>query len=123
MACNMNAREKILERLITFQQPIDGIQAALATFPWDSETELVFLTPDNISSILRRYSAGDLGAKEIESWANMIEGRDDVGFGSHQELTRDIMHELANPLLTQPFTPNRYEELLSRIGSLSTKKE
>jgi len=108
----METRRQVLEHLIAFRHPLDRIQAALVTFPTDSPTEFVFLTSGDISRILRRYLDGALDGDQVEDWANMLEGRDDVGFEEPQELVKETLHELANPLLTQPLTPERSLKLL-----------
>lgn len=110
----MNKREKLLESLLELKRPIKDICAALSTYPWDSDTELVLLTPGRTSEILSRYVAGDISAGDVEDWANAIEVRDDIGI--KPGATRDILHELANPILTEPLTPSRAKVLLGMLS-------
>ena len=72
---------------------------------------------------VNRFLAGRTSAIEVENWANAIEGRDDIGFEpANEQLLRELVHELANPLLTQPLTRERAIELLKKMESVSGKK-
>jgi len=106
----METRRQVPKQLIAFSAPLDGIHAALLSFPYDSPTELVFLTAGDISRILRRYLDGALSGDQVEAWANMLEGRDDLGFEEPQELMKETLHDLASPLLTRALTPERAED-------------
>lgn len=117
----MSARKEILEKLIAFEQPLENIKSALSEFPWDSE-EIVFLSLSHAADVLRRYLSGAITAGDVESWANAIETRDDVGFqSSNRSFLRELVHELANPLLTRPLTYLRGSQLLKRIEAASEK--
>jgi len=109
-------RRKALEALLGFEQPVEQHRTALAAFSWDADTELAFLSLSHIADVLNRFVAGRMVAPEVEAWANAIEGRDDIGFESANErLLRELLHELANPLLTQSLTRERAVELLKKI--------
>jgi hypothetical protein len=110
----MNKRQELLLDLLELKRPIKEIAAALSTYPWDSDSELVLLTPGGISEILRRYVDGNVTAGDVEHWANAIEGRDDIGI--KPGATRAILHELANPVLTQPLTPSRATVLFAMLS-------
>ena len=116
----MQERKKTLEALISFARPIGQIKASLSALAWDSEEELVSLTCDHLRSVLERYLDGNVNEEEIESWANAIEGRDDIGFEPQKaKILRDILHELANPLLTQRLQPKRAQELVKQVETSS----
>lgn len=116
----MAQRQELLDKLLAFERPIEEIESSLAQFPWDSQKELSFLSLSHISNVLRRYVQGTAKASEVESWANAIEGRDDIGFDSGDKpLIRELLHELANPILAEPLTSKRATELLQRIGPIS----
>ena len=114
----MEERKELLERLLKFEKPIEPTKAALAKFPWDSDIELVFLSASHFLNLFKRYLNGNVTADEVENWANAIEGRDDVGFvAGNKKVLREIIHELANPLLTQPLTKKRVEEFQNQLES------
>lgn len=82
-------------------------------FAWDSESELIRLTSKDFYHVLSLYKQGSLSVAEVENWANALECRDDVGFASEQ--ARELLHELANPLLTQPLSSERADFWLSQL--------
>ena len=115
----MEQRKKILDQLLSFEQPLNDLKNALARFEWDSEEELSFLSLEHLSGVLRRFLAHGISSVDVESWANVIEGRDDVGFDSGSEaFVRETLHELANPMLTQPLDFERAQELIAMIDVL-----
>lgn len=93
--------------------PVQEAISRLAEFPWDSESELVLLTPESFCHILSLFKQGSLSASEVEDWANALEGRDDVDFATVQ--ARELLHELANPLLTQALSGERADFWLSQF--------
>ena len=124
----MDERTKSLESLLTLNQPLDEIRSALASFPWDSESELVTLSLAHVGSVLARYLRNNLSEKDLEDWANALELREDIGFEPPTEnVLKEIIHELANPSLTQPLTRQRALELKKAIELIgpagSTPKE
>lgn len=109
-------RQKALETLVLLSQPLADIRAALKVLSWDSEDELVTLTKRNVMDILSRYLSGELSATVVEDWANIIEGRDDVGFAtSDASALRDVVNELANPTVTTALTDKRAREIISAL--------
>lgn len=119
----MNERKKALEALLGFEQPVELLRTALAAFSWDSDTELAFLSVGHAANILNRFVSGRAAAIEVENWANAVEGRDDIGFESpNEDMLRELVHELANPLLTQPLTRERAIELLKKMEAASGQK-
>lgn len=77
------------------------MHAILAEFEWDSEQELVQLESRHVILVLKRYVAGEILSEEVEAWANLIEGRDDVDY----EEVKEVLHILANPVITYELTP------------------
>ena len=49
----MNERKKILEALLAFEQPVEQLRTALAGFPWDSDTELAFLSVGHVTNLAK----------------------------------------------------------------------
>jgi hypothetical protein len=98
-------RTATLEALVKISIPLSEAISRLAEFPWDSETELVLLTPKDFCRVLSLFHQGSLSAAEVEDWANALECRDDVGISTSQG--HELLHELANPLLTQPLSDER----------------
>jgi len=111
----MDERTDTLKALLSLNKPIEDITATLSKFDWDSE-ELVVVEIDHIRQVLKRYISGELNEAIIENWANAIECRDDVGISEEAEdLIEELIHELANPDLTQKLTPERAQALVRNL--------
>jgi hypothetical protein len=109
------SRESVLNRLVNLDGSLHESIAALRGFAWDSPQSIVSLTPAQVSAVLSRFLAGTLEAKDIEAWAEAIEGRDDIGY-SPDEPAGLAIHELANPLITQPLTRQSAHVLMVLLG-------
>jgi len=107
-------RATALTALVRLEGPVAEAVARLQAFPWDSDVDLVTATAKDFAKVLRRYCLGELPAAEVESWANALECREDLGFSS--PVVRELLHELANPLLTEPLSLARARDWLSRLG-------
>ena len=103
MTPNKIDRLAVVRDLLEISKPLKKITAQLAMMDWDYEEDDVDLTKKHLVIALQRYIRGELSDSDIESWANQIEGREDVQFeaGSEQEI-ENVLYELANPALTQP---------------------
>jgi len=107
-------RVEILNWLLNFDKPIEEINKMLSEFPWDSK-ELVILEPTHINKVLSSYLSKNISEEDVEQWASAIECRDDIGFFNDDKTLLNLIHELANPYLTQPLTPDLAKSLLNRL--------
>ena len=113
----MKERERILLRLMQASDAIQNIQLDLNKLPWDSDKPLVTLTRPDIMRVLGRFINEELNENEVEAWANAIEGREDIDFEiGYEELLSDVIHQLANPLLTVRLTSTSAHEMLDSLG-------
>ena len=120
MTANMNDelkdRSKFLLELIRFPASLDEVKTRLSQLTWESEDELVVLRPEHLVSILQKFAHREISAAEVEEWANLIEGREDIGFEARsEEACSESLHELANPLLTRQLTPKSAAEWIERL--------
>lgn len=110
----MTARKHALRKLLSGE--ID--KRELESFEWDSEQELATLNVVDMARMLEGYLSSFVSQSEIEEWANLIEGRDDIGFEKENELVlREVLFEIANPELTKPLTLQSAKEALKKLGS------
>jgi len=98
---------------VNLEGPVAETAARLQSFPWNSDSTLVTATGKDFVRVLRRYCLGELVDREVEAWANALETREDLGFAS--QLLRELLHELANPLLTQPLSQSRAKHWLAKL--------
>ncbi|MDX2094402.1 MAG: hypothetical protein SFW64_00435 [Alphaproteobacteria bacterium] len=113
----MRTRAELLVSLVEASDRVSRIVSDLNKFPWDSPVALLTLTRSDVARILGRYEEGRLTADEVEAWANAIEGREDIAYEiNHEEVLAEIIHQLANPLITVPLTPSSAHAMMERIG-------
>ncbi|WP_296002834.1 hypothetical protein [Rugamonas sp.] len=116
----MNVREidrlAAVRSLLDFSLPLQDSLRQLASLDWDYEGAAATLRKEHIAAVLARYRAGQLGAADIEAWADAVEGRDDIDFEmADARLLKDLIFELANPLLTHALNQTRAADLLARL--------
>jgi len=111
----MDVRTDALRALLNLSKPIEDIATTLSRVDWDSD-ELVIIEISHIGKILKRYISGELNESIIENWANAIECRDDIGLSEEaKNVIAALIHELANPDLTQKLTPERAKALIRSL--------
>lgn len=108
-------RRKAVSNLIQCNAPLPELAAGIRKFPWDCDEELVELDQWDIGRALDRFVEGELTAKDIEDWANLIEGRDDIKFASDEVL--ETIHWLANPYLEGVLTEDSANKYLRCLPS------
>ena len=95
-------RQEAVQALVQFTRPARELRDALAEHPWDWDARaLATLTLTDIAHVLRRYEDGDLTADAVETWANLIECREDIDL---DEIASEAIFDLANPELQGPLT-------------------
>lgn len=90
-------KASILLDLLHFKNNIDTLRNMLSQIDFDSETELVSMSRDDIVEILQRSLDKKISFLGLEEWANLIECREDIGFDD--EKTQEMIFKLANPYL------------------------
>jgi hypothetical protein len=107
---------ELLQNLITFSKPLDELAGQLALTTWDCEVPIATLMAIDVASVLQRHIKLEISTEEVLRWANYLEGREDIDFEpSKKHKIQEILHELANPFLTQELTTNRAEELVQMV--------
>ena len=115
----MSDRIASLNNLLNLTVPISVAANELASVPWDSAMPLVPLLPAHILGVLTKFISGATSAAEVEAWANVIECREDVDYSSKSPVGV-ALHELANPALTQPLTPQSARTLIKALSGNAT---
>lgn len=85
----------------------------LAEFPWDCESDLIVLTPEDINRVFELLGRGAVSTSDVEAWANALECREDVGFSNLA--IKELLHVLANPSLTEPLAPTMMSTWLEKV--------
>lgn len=98
-AVNRN-RTSVLNSLLRLDRPPSELAAMLSGIEWDAERPFVELSRRGMRQVLQAAVAGSIPAAHVESWADLIEGREDVGREPGSEaLLNEALFELANPEL------------------------
>jgi len=95
---NEDPRAGLLRRMLAYELPIEGTVESLAALPYDCDTDLVLVTPNDIIQIIDRQASGELSVEQVVEWADFLEVRDGVGFAPpHCDRLKEIVWLLANP--------------------------
>jgi hypothetical protein len=117
-------RSEVLADLVHLRGSLEVIGSELRRFPWDSEDELVTMTPEDAVAVLGRAISGEIGLKDVEMWADLLEVRDDVGFPPETEDTlREMVFDLANPLLNGAITVAKLGYWIGLLSSIEADED
>jgi hypothetical protein len=103
-------RVERLDALIKLNEPLAAIEADVSQLPWDDQSSSVVLTKEDVRSVLERYMSTALSPREVEQWANLLEGREDV---TMEQSVRDVIYQLANPILEGELSPIAARSLIT----------
>lgn len=96
-------RFAVLRELLTFSRPMRDVSIELSRFDWDFDGEGMKLEQKHVANVLRGYIDHRLSDSDVETWANLIESREDIYADPlHEESLNEIIYDLANPILTRP---------------------
>ena len=109
-------RHVVLQALVAFTGSIDEIRRLLGCLDPDFEGAPITMNKEDIRKALERYLKGDLSLHDVEDWANLVEGREDIVFAKRdEELLSEIIYELANPDLTEQLSSKRAKEIINLL--------
>ena len=93
------SNNKILHNLINSVGTLDQIKLELKKLNWDDSNQ-ISLSTHHVVDILNKFQNGELRKDDVEEWANLIEGRDDIEYDekNYDDILQAI-HILANPVL------------------------
>ena len=112
-------RKELLQVLIEGREPTAELLDRLNAFGWDCAEPLVTLTAQEIAAVLQQYLAGDIEPSTVHEWADVIHVREDIGLDRpHEQMLREVLHELANPYLTQELTFSTAQAMLNKLAKL-----
>ncbi|MCB9877501.1 MAG: hypothetical protein H6835_07870 [Planctomycetes bacterium] len=113
----MTDRTQALRDLIECRPPVAAAAARVAEFPFASDRELIHLTPDHLVAVLHRFIRGELTSHDVETWADALELREDVG--CPPELG-DALFVLSSPEINGLLTTTLATEMITRYGGRPT---
>jgi len=105
-------RSEALEEIITFGTERNQALNEISTFNFDSKIEHFIVSKSIFVKVLKKYLNNEISDTDLETWANFIEGRDDVNY----EKVADHIYKLANPTLYQTITKRNISKILNSLG-------
>jgi hypothetical protein len=92
-------RREILQSLVTLSAPLSDIRQQLRDLKWDSDDEYI-VTKADILAVLYKAASRQVSEQDLSDWAELIEGRDDIGFSDlDADNLKKVIYEAANPTL------------------------
>lgn len=91
-------RQEILMRLLRFAAPIETLERDVRDLSWDyPEEDIVLMSPSMAVAVLSRVIDGEMPADDIFRWADLLEGREDVGLvGGQEGDLREFLYQASN---------------------------
>jgi hypothetical protein len=118
---NEDPRACLLRKMLAYELPIEPTIESLAALPYDCDADLVLVTPTDILQITDRHASGDLSVEQVVEWADFLEVRDGIGFAPpHGDRLKEIVWQLANPLINGAITPAVLRDLRLELAGLAT---
>lgn len=109
-------RYVVLQALVSFARSISELRGLLGSIEWDFDGCPLVMNRGHFRKVLERYLNGDLSSQDVEDWANLVEGREDIAFeAGDAQLLHEIVYELANPELTEHLSNQRAREVVSLL--------
>ncbi|OSQ48876.1 hypothetical protein [Thalassospira alkalitolerans] len=111
-------RRQTLQSLIWLHEPLEQISERLTDFERDFDGETIVVEATAVQTILLRYLRTDISAQELESWANLIECREDLEFeAAFSEQIEMIIHQLATPEINNSINSDLCLNFLDALGT------
>lgn len=94
----IEVRQEILTRLLTLAAPIDLLERDVRALSWDyPDEDIVLMTPAMAVAALDRAINGQMPVEDLFRWAELLEGREDVGLvGGQQGNLREFLFQASN---------------------------
>ena len=113
MSLDRVSHAELLYSVISLQLAPAGAEDALSGGR-DLELAVAVVTQRDLSVVLERFVGESMSATEVAEWADFLELRDDVDYDL--ELVKEVVHELANPVLEGALTQERARILLAALA-------
>lgn len=95
-----------LRALVSFEGSLAALQVAFEDASYDYEGEPVILTCAQLARGVRRYLDNEISASDLQTWADMIEGRPGIEYeSSRQDLLGRVLLQLSTPHLNESMNP------------------
>ncbi len=116
-------RRLTVTALLECLDDINVIANRLKSYGWDYEGDKIVITKFHVVNILKRFLSNVFSSEDVEKWANLVEGREDLEFEAvpGQDLG-EIVYTLANPVLTQALDKKHAENIVLALENASVDR-
>lgn len=97
-----SARKEMLETAIGFGKPIEELYSDFNTIPWDETEILTVVRMVDVIAVLDRFLQGRITADGAFRWADLLEGREELGFAYENDAVEEAIFFLAHPEMNMP---------------------
>lgn len=109
-------RKAILNDLVHFDGKLSDIMKELRLYPFDSADSMITLDKIDVLNVLEKYIEGIFTSQDIYDWAEMIEGREDIGYeAGYEDGLKGFIFELANHEINNELNINKAKELIEKL--------
>lgn len=109
----MKSRSEILRHIVLFEGDIYALSNELIKYDWDIDTPSLCINKEDLFTTLSKFINQQISFSIIEDWANILEGREDIDY--ENEKIKELIYELANPLLFGALTNNKLIQMSSSL--------
>ncbi len=121
MTRTAESRQRVLQELVRLTRPLEEIAVDLQRLGWDSSHQVLTVQAADMVDVLQRYLDSNVTAEDLEQWANLIEGREDLALeGGECGMVKRAIFDLANPSLGEGVSEAIVRNILKRLDRLET---
>jgi len=103
-----------LDSLVRFEAPILELEKPWQRLPYDYDGVAVMLTMAHIKHALQRRIDGEITAKDLELWADLVEGRPGIEYEDEEQCS-DLLFQLSTPEINQPLSADACHRILAAL--------
>ncbi|WP_158865439.1 hypothetical protein [Leifsonia sp. AG29] len=114
---SVTEHQRLLREMIALGPDFDEAATASRELGWNGRFDVERLTADDVRRVLQRYLAGEFGLARLSSWADALEGREDLQLdGDAPDDLAELLFELSTPEIND-LSQKSIQNWVNRLGS------
>lgn len=106
----------LVNKIVKAENGFHEAMKELSRYGWDFNGTPSLLDEHAVKEVLSRYLNGKLLERDVYTWADFLELRDDVDYtGSKIDVISEVMHKLANPDIEGKLTVERAKSFMAKL--------
>lgn len=107
----------VLQDLVELNRPVPNLRKVVLAQPYDYEGDPIVLQKKHIANVLQRFVDGELSASDLETWADLVEGRSGIEYeASVEDELSEALFQLSTPDITGPNSLEKCRRLLQELS-------